>query len=84
MSLLADACVASLLFCYHQGVIFGGLVTPVLTYFAVEMKLGFALPMIIGTIVSLLSFIVAILLGPETKGKVLTADLELARTPNTA
>jgi MFS transporter, SHS family, lactate transporter len=71
-------------FCYHQGAIFGGLVAPVLTYFAVEMKMGFALPMMIGTIVSLLSFVVAILLGPETKGKILTADLEIPRTPKAA
>jgi SHS family lactate transporter-like MFS transporter len=65
-------------FCYHQGAIFGGMVAPVLTYFAVEMKMGFALPMMIGTTVSLLSFVVAVFLGPETKGKLLTADLELA------
>jgi len=67
-----------------SGAIFGGLVAPILTYFAVEMKMGFALPMMIGTTVSLISFIIAILLGPETRGKLLTADLELAGKPKPA
>ena len=37
-------------FCYHQGAIFGGLTAPILTFFAVNMHLGFAIPMLIGTI----------------------------------
>ena len=37
-------------FCYHQGAIFGGLVGPVLTYFATDWHMGFAIPMMIGTI----------------------------------
>lgn len=64
-------------FVYHQGAIWGGLVAPVLTYFAVDMKLGFATPMLIGTVGSLLVVIIAVFLGPETKGKKLTADLEV-------
>ena len=36
-------------FCYHQGAIFGGLVGPVLSYFATQWHMGFALPMMIGT-----------------------------------
>ena len=36
-------------FCYHQAAIFGGAVAPVLTYFAVDYQLGFAIPMLIGT-----------------------------------
>lgn len=35
-------------FCYHQGAIFGGLVGPVLAYFATEWHMGFAIPMMIG------------------------------------
>ena len=35
--------------------------------------------MAIGTIVGLVSFIVALALGPETRGKELTADLVVAR-----
>ena len=34
-------------FVYHQGAIWGGLIAPVLTYFAVQMKMGFAMPMMI-------------------------------------
>lgn len=64
-------------FCYHQGAIFGGLTAPVLTYFATAHDLGFAIPMLIGTCVGGVSFVLALLLGPETKGKVLLADLEL-------
>lgn len=68
-------------FVYHQGAIWGGFVAPVLTYFAVEMKMGFALPMMISTMVFLVIVIIAVLLGPETKGKKLTADLEIAPVP---
>ncbi|MDX2158221.1 MAG: MFS transporter [Hyphomicrobiaceae bacterium] len=64
-------------FVYHQGAIWGGLVAPVLTYFAVDKQMGFALPMMIGTIGSLAIVILAVLLGPETKGKHLTAELEV-------
>ena len=64
-------------FVYHQGAIWGGLVAPVLTYFAVQMNMGFAIPMLIGTTVSLLIVIFAVFLGPETRGKHLVADLEI-------
>jgi len=64
-------------FVYHQGAIWGGLVAPVLTYFAVEMNMGFAMPMLISTTVFLVLVAIAVLLGPETKGKHLTADLEV-------
>src|ERR1019366_5036422 len=64
-------------FVYHQGAIWGGLVAPVLTYFAVQMNMGFAIPMLIGTTVSLLVVIFAVFLGPETRGKHLVADLEI-------
>jgi SHS family lactate transporter-like MFS transporter len=65
-------------FVYHQGAIWGGLIAPVLTYFAIEMNMGFALPMMVSTIASLVIVIIAVLLGPETKGKHLTADLGVA------
>jgi len=68
-------------FVYHQGAIWGGLIAPVLTYFAIEMKMGFAMPMLISTTVSLVVVIIAVLLGPETKGKKLTADLEIGGVP---
>jgi len=66
-------------FVYHQGAIWGGLVAPVLTYLAVEMGMGFAMPMMISTIFFLAIVIIAVLLGPETKGKQLTADLEVIK-----
>jgi SHS family lactate transporter-like MFS transporter len=68
-------------FVYHQGAIWGGLVAPVLTYFAIEMKMGFAMPMMISTTVFLIIVIIAVALGPETKGKKLTADLEVLPVP---
>jgi MFS transporter, SHS family, lactate transporter len=65
-------------FCFHQGAIFGGLMVPTLTFFAVNMHLGFAIPMLIRTIAGCASFIVALLLSPETRGKQLMADVVLA------
>jgi SHS family lactate transporter-like MFS transporter len=65
-------------FCYHQGAIFGGLTAPVIAYFASAYHLGFVIPMAIGTFAGSVSFIIAMLLGPETRGKHLTADLGVA------
>ena len=67
-------------FCYHQGAIFGGLTAPIITYFALNWHLGFAIPMAIGTLVGLVSFIAALALGPETRGKQLTAELQIGAT----
>jgi SHS family lactate transporter-like MFS transporter len=66
-------------FVYHQGAIWGGLIAPVLTYFAVEMNMGFAMPMLISTSVFLVGVVAFVLMGPETKGKQLTSDLEVAK-----
>ena len=49
-------------FCFHQATIFGGLVPPVLTFFAINHQMGFAIPMLIGTTCGLISVIVALLL----------------------
>jgi MFS transporter, SHS family, lactate transporter len=49
----------------------------VLTYFAVERHMGFAVPMLIGTVGGLISFVITLFFSPETKGKDLRADLEL-------
>ena len=65
-------------FCYHQGAIFGGLVGPLLAYFATDWHLGFAIPMLIGTTVGCVSIIGSMLLSPETRGKELVADVVLA------
>jgi len=64
-------------FCYHFGAVVAGFLTPILTYFAVDMGMGFAIPMFVSTSLALVSFVVALLLGPETKGKELVADLEI-------
>ena len=68
-------------FCYHQGAIWGGLVAPVLAAWAATLPDGFAWPMLIVTVVSEVVFIIALLLGPETKGKELVSDIELAQVP---
>ena len=65
-------------FCYHQGAIFGGLVAPALTYFAINYQLGFGIPMLVATVVETISFVLALLVGPETQGKVLVPDLVVA------
>jgi SHS family lactate transporter-like MFS transporter len=65
-------------FCYHQGAILGGLTAPALTYFAATRNLGLALPMLIGTCLGGASFVLALLFGPETKGKEFAGELELA------
>jgi SHS family lactate transporter-like MFS transporter len=64
-------------FCYHQGAILGGLVAPVLAYFATTHNLGFAIPMLAGTVIGAVSFVLALLVGPETKGTEFVADLAL-------
>jgi SHS family lactate transporter-like MFS transporter len=65
-------------FCYHQGAIWGGLVAPLLAYCATAFNLGYAIPMLVGTIGAALSFAIAIALGPETRGKELVSDVVLA------
>ncbi len=62
-------------FCYHQGAIWAGLSAPILTWFATGMPNGFAIPMLVAQIGGALIFVCALLLGPETKGKALTAEL---------
>ena len=64
---------------YHQGAIWGGLIAPVLTYMAVQMNMGFAMPTMISTMLFLIIFAISVFLGPETKGKRLTADLEVIK-----
>ncbi len=68
-------------FCYHQGAIWGGLVGPLLAAWAATMPNGFTFPMLVITIGFLLVFVGALLLGPETKGKILISDIELGHEP---
>jgi MFS transporter, SHS family, lactate transporter len=62
-------------FCYHFGAVIGGFVTPLASYLAVEQHMGFGVPMLIGTVVGSLSVVIALLISPETKGKVFVSDL---------
>ena len=43
---------------------------PLLTYFAINWDLGFAIPMLVGTMFGLVNFILSLVFGPETKGTV--------------
>jgi SHS family lactate transporter-like MFS transporter len=62
-------------FCYHQDAFFGGSSAPVLAYFAAGQATGFVIPMMVAKIGGALAFIVAVAMGPETKGRELLADL---------
>ena len=65
-------------FCYHQGAIFGGLVGAVLSYFATDWRMGFAIPMIlVEHIVAACSVAIAMVFSPETKGTQLVSDIQL-------
>lgn len=66
-------------FVYHQGAIWGGFVAPVLTYLAVERGMGFAMPMMYAIMGSLVFLVLGVYLGPETRGKILVADLEIRK-----
>jgi SHS family lactate transporter-like MFS transporter len=65
-------------FWYHQGAIWGGFCAPALAYFAALWGTGLAVPMLVGTVLGAGSFIVALLLAPETKGKAMVAELSIA------
>jgi MFS transporter, SHS family, lactate transporter len=65
-------------FCYHQGAIWGGFVPLVVIYFAIYHSLGFAISMLVATCLAALSFALSLVYAPETRGKVLVADLQVA------
>ncbi len=64
-------------FCYHQNNL-GGLVPPVITYFAVDYNLGFSIAMLVGCVIGGASWRLALFLGPKIKGKEMVPDLVLA------
>ena len=64
-------------FCYHQGAIWAGFTGPILAFWAAGQPSGFVVPMLITTIGAALVFVVVLLFGPETKGKVLVSDLTM-------
>jgi SHS family lactate transporter-like MFS transporter len=65
-------------FCYHQGAIFGGLVPLALTFLAEYFHVGLVIPMLVGTVAAATSVVISLLISPETKGKVLVAELQVA------
>src|ERR1700726_2980019 len=65
-------------FCFHQGAIWGGLISPLLILYATTHQIGLSGPILVTTVVGLAIFLVAVLLSPETKGKVLVAELTVA------
>lgn len=65
-------------FCYHVGAIPGAMVPPILTYFAITWNLGFAIPMLVGTLFGLVNFILSVVVGPETLGTEMVPDLVVA------
>ena len=64
-------------FCYHFGAIFGGPVAPILTWFAVDQGLGFALPLLVCASGGIICYIASLLSWPDTKGEEMVADLQL-------
>ncbi len=62
-------------FCYHQAAFIGGFVPLVLTWLATNYGMGLGGAMIAGTVFGCLNFVLSLMFGPETKGKVLVSDL---------
>jgi len=58
-------------FCYHQGAILGGLVAPVLAYFAVNYDLGYAIPMLVGTVTAAVSVVISCCSAPRQRARFL-------------
>jgi len=65
-------------FCYHAGTIPGAMVPPILTYFAINWHLDFAIPMAIAVLFGLVNLIASLALGPETRGREIVPDLVVA------
>jgi SHS family lactate transporter-like MFS transporter len=65
-------------FRYHIGAIVGGAVPPLVTLLAGYHDMGLAMAMLAGTVVGAISYCLALLAGPETKGTQLKADLTVA------
>jgi pimeloyl-ACP methyl ester carboxylesterase len=65
-------------FCYYIGAIFGGVVPPLVTLLAGYHHMALAIAMLAGTVVGAISFCLALMAGPETKGTRFKADLTVA------
>ena len=58
--------------------IWGGLISPLLILYATTYHISLSGPILVTTVVGLAIFLVAVFLSPETRGKVLVADLTVA------
>jgi hypothetical protein len=58
--------------------IFGGVVPPLVTLLVGYHHMGLAMAMLAGTVVGAISYCLALLAGPETKGTRFKADLTVA------
>ena len=63
---------------YSLSALAGGLASPLLVWYATTNQITLSGPILVVTVVGLAIFLVAVLLSPETKGKVLIADLSVA------
>ena len=73
----SDSPVATAL-CFHQGAIWGGMISPLLVLYATAHQITLAGPILVTTVVGVAIFLVAVLLSPATKGKVLLGELTVA------
>jgi SHS family lactate transporter-like MFS transporter len=62
-------------FCYHVGAVVASFAPLAISYFATEQHMGFAMPMLIGTWFGSACVVIAVLISPETKGKVFVPEL---------
>ena len=69
----SDSPVATAL-CFHQGAIWGGMISPLLVLYATAHQITLAGPILVTTVVGVAIFLVAVLLSPETKGKFFLAS----------
>jgi hypothetical protein len=63
---------------YYAASFWGGLISPLLILYATTHQITLAGPILVTTVVGLVVFLVAVLVSPETKGKVLAAELTIA------
>ena len=69
-------------FCYHLGTIFGGLVPPTVTFFALNYNIGFSVPMLVGCLIGGSSWCLALFLSGDQRqgnGAGFGADLRQRR-----
>ena len=69
---------AATAFCFHQGAILRAMISLLLVLYATTYQITLAGPILVTTVVGVAIFLVAVLLSPATKGKVLLGELTVA------